>query len=93
MQEQRQVILKQVMSPAAREKVANIKLVKPDRAQQVENWVINAAKSGQLAGQVTEEQIKGFLRQFSEQAQNKTKVTIMRRNTMYDDDDDDDDDF
>lgn len=92
MQEQRRVMLKQVLTPDAREKLANIRLVKPDRAEKVENYVLGAAQSGQLGGKVTEEQLKDLLRNVTEKEQSKNKVTIMRRRPLYDDEDDDDDD-
>lgn len=85
-------MLNQIMTSDAREKLANIRLVKPDRASQVESMVISAAKSGQLSGPVTEEQLKELLQTVTEQTQNKTKVTIMRRRRAFDDEDDDDDD-
>lgn len=85
-------MLNQILSPEAREKIANIRLVKPAKAEQVENYVINAARSGQLSEKITEEQLKDLLRTVTEQTQKQTKVTIMRRRNLYDDEDDDDDD-
>lgn len=92
MQEQRRIILNQVMSSEAREKLGNIRLVRPERAEQVESYVIRAAQSGQLSGKVSEEEVKDLLRRVTEQTQKNTKVTIMRRRPIFDDDDDDDDD-
>lgn len=86
-------MLKQILTNEAREKLANIRLVKPERAEQVENYIINAAQSGRLAGAVTEEQIKDLLRNVIEQTQKQTKVTVVRRRPLYDDDEDDDEDF
>lgn len=92
MQEQRRIMLKQILSNEAREKLSNIRLVKPDRAEQVENYIINAAQTGQLGGKVSEEQLKELLRNVTEKEQSKNKVTIMRRRPLFDDDEDDDDD-
>lgn len=92
MQEQRRLMLKQVLSNEAREKLSNIRLVKPERAEQVENYILSAAQSGQLSGKVSEEQFKDLLRNVTEKEQGKNKVTIMRRRPLFDDDDDDDDD-
>lgn len=86
-------MLNQIMTSEAREKLANIRLVKPDRAEQVESMVINAARSGQLNGRVSEEQLKDILQTVTEQTRKETSVTIMRRRRRaFDDDDDDDDD-
>ncbi|KAI0563434.1 Double-stranded DNA-binding protein [Gracilaria domingensis] len=91
-QEQRRIILNQIMTSDAREKLANIRLVKPERAQQVETYLINSAQGGQLRGKINEEQVKDILRSLTEQTQKRTKVTIMRRKPVFDEDDDDDDD-
>lgn len=85
-------MLNQIMTPEAREKLNNIRLVKPDRAVQVESMVINAAQSGQLEGRITEDQLKDLLQTVTEKTQQKTSVTIDRRRRRFDDDDDDDDD-
>lgn len=85
------MILKQVLSTEAQERIANVALVKPERARQVENYLINAAKTGQLGGKVSEDQLKDLLQQVTAQQEKKTVVT-KRRNTAFDSDDDDDDD-
>lgn len=89
------MILKQVLTNEASERLSNVKLVKPERARQVESYVINAAQSGRLQGKVGEEQLKDLLQQVTQQTQQQTKVTISRRRRAFDDDDDDldDDDF
>lgn len=92
MEEQRRLMLKQILSDAAGERLSNIRLVKPDKARQVEMLVINAARQGKLGGKVEDEQLKELLAQVSEQTQRRTKVTISRRKSVFDDDDDDDDD-
>lgn len=92
MQEQRRLMLNQITTSEAREKIANIRLVKPERAEQVESYIISAAQAGQIGQKITEEQVKDLLRKVTQQTQNQTKVTIVRRRTAFDDDDDDDDD-
>jgi programmed cell death protein 5 len=89
-EERRRLILKQVLSSEAGERLSNVSLVKPDKARQVENYLINAAQTGQLGGKVTEDQLKDILAQVTAQTQQKTKVTITRRQSCLDDDDDDD---
>lgn len=92
MEEQRRVILKQILSDGASERLNNIRLVKPEKARQVETYVINSAQSGRLAGKVTDDQLKELLTQMADQTSKQTKVTISRRRRAFDDDDDDDDD-
>lgn len=88
--EQRRLLLNQVVTPEAREKLANIRLVKPDRADHVENMIISALQSGQLRGRVNEEQVKSLLETVVEQTRKETKVTIVRRRRAFEEDDDDD---
>jgi programmed cell death protein 5 len=88
------MILKQVMLPAAAERLATVSLVKPEKARSVEDYIINAAQTGKLPGKVSEEQLKDLLVQVTEQTQKNTKVTITRRRHAFDSDDDEgDDDF
>ncbi|KAJ8907351.1 hypothetical protein NDN08_007465 [Rhodosorus marinus] len=91
-EEQRRIFLKQILTPQAAERLANIALVKPDKARQLENYLLSAAQTGRLGGQVSEEQLKSMLSQFTE-AERKPKVTVSRRRTNFDDDDDDEDDW
>jgi DNA-binding TFAR19-related protein (PDSD5 family) len=87
------MILKQVMLPAAAERLATVSLVKPEKARAVEDYIIDAAQTGKLPGKVSEEQLKDLLVQVTAQTQKATKVTITRRRHAFDSDDDDDDDF
>ena len=43
---QKEMILKQILSPDARLRLNNIRMVKPDLANLVENYLLNLAKSG-----------------------------------------------
>ncbi len=93
-EEQRRIILKQACTAEAYERLANVSLVKPDKARQVESYIINSAQSGQLSGRVTEDQLKDLLSQVSSQTQKETKVVISRRRgSAFDSDDDDDDEY
>jgi len=78
-------ILSQILTPAARTRLNNISLVKPDRAEKIENAIIMQYQAG-LRGQVKEDQIINLLSQVSDQSQ-KTKIEIQRK--VYNDDDDD----
>eukprot|EP00871_Galdieria_phlegrea_P005001 jgi/Galph1/5501/GphlegSOOS_G4110.1 len=86
-EEQRRVFLKQILTPEASERLANIKLVKPEKARVLEDSLIRSAQLGRIPGKVDEEQLKQFLSQFNEVTDKKTKVTISRRKAFDDDDD------
>merc|ERR1712154_751081 len=80
MKEQRRVILKAILSPEARQRLSNLKMVKEDRAFQVENMLIQQSQSGMINGKVSENHVKMILDQLSEkEAKKKTSVTIDRK--------------
>ena len=56
--EARQSILNQILHPEAADRLGRIRLVKEQRATDVENRLIMLAQSGQLRSKVTEEQLK-----------------------------------
>ena len=58
---QKEQILKQVLSPEARMRLNNIKMVKPELAEMVEQYLIGMATQGKLPGQLTDEQLKQIL--------------------------------
>ena len=58
---QKEQILKQILAPDARLRLNNVKMVKPDLANLVENYLIGMASQGKLGGQITDEQLKQIL--------------------------------
>ena len=58
---QKEIILKQILSSEARLRLNNVKMVKPDVANTVENYLINLASQGKLNPPVTDEQLKQIL--------------------------------
>ena len=58
---QKEQILRQVLSPEARLRLNNVKMVKPELANAVENYLINLAAQGQARGQISDEQLKQIL--------------------------------
>ena len=58
---QKEVILKQILDSQARMRLNNIKMVKPDLASMVENYLIGMASQGKLGSQITDEQFKQIL--------------------------------
>ncbi len=62
-QAQKEAILRQILTPEARQRLTNIKMVKPQFAEQIEMQLIQLASSGRLKGQVTDDQLKALLQQ------------------------------
>ncbi|KAK9811763.1 hypothetical protein WJX72_009653 [[Myrmecia] bisecta] len=87
-EEQRQTMLISILQPQARERLARIALVKPEKARGVENILLQMAQRGQIVEKVSEERLISLLEQINEQQATKTKVTIQRRRPTFDDDDD-----
>ena len=57
----KQKALAMLLDPEARQRLANIKMVKPDLASAVENYLINAATSGRLNRALTDHELKQIL--------------------------------
>ncbi|KAF5176613.1 Programmed cell death protein [Thalictrum thalictroides] len=85
--ERRQLMLSQILSSQARERIARIALVKPEKARGVEDVILRAAQMGQIAEKVSEEKLISLLEQINNQTTKQTKVTIQRRRSVLDDDD------
>ncbi|KAK1426639.1 hypothetical protein QVD17_15316 [Tagetes erecta] len=85
--ERRQMMLSQILSAQARERLARIALVKPEKARGVEDVVLRAAQMGQIVEKVSEEKLISLLEQINTQTTKQTKVTIQRRRSVLDDDD------
>ncbi|MEM2004804.1 MAG: DNA-binding protein [Zestosphaera sp.] len=58
---QRQEVLRRSMTPEARARLANVKLVKPELARAVEDYIINLALSGQLKEPVDDDMLREIL--------------------------------
>lgn len=60
---QKEAILRQILTPEARQRLTNIKMVRPQVAEQIEVQLIQLAGSGRLRSRVTDEQLKALLKQ------------------------------
>ncbi len=60
----REQMLKVLLTTEARERLANIRMVKPDIARLIENQIIQLASSGKIQKTITDDQIKEFLSSF-----------------------------
>ncbi|MBN2228091.1 MAG: DNA-binding protein [Candidatus Thorarchaeota archaeon] len=60
---QKEAVLRKILTPEARARLTNIKIVKPQFAEQIEMQLIQLAGTGRLRGQVTDEQLKALLQQ------------------------------
>ena len=74
-QAQKEAILRQILTPEARSRLMNIRMVKPQFAEQLEMQLIQLAGSGRLKGRVTDEQLKNLLQQLQGRERER-KVTF-----------------
>jgi len=74
-QAQKEAILRQILTPEARSRLTNIRMVKPQLAEQIEMQLIQLAGSGRLKSRVTDEQLKGLLQQLQGRERER-KVTF-----------------
>ena len=58
---QKEQILKQVLTSEARMRLNNIKKVKPELSDMVEQYLIGMATQGKIPGQINDEQLKQIL--------------------------------
>ncbi len=58
---QKDTLLKQILSSEARLRLNNVKMVKPELANMVENYLLGLASQGRAPGQITDEQLKQIL--------------------------------
>ena len=72
--------------------MATIKLVKPEKAMQIEMQLLSMAQSGRLKSQVQESQLISMMEGMAAQAAKANKITFARRrNNGWSDEEDDDD--
>ena len=73
---QKQSVLRQILTPEARDRLANIKLANPQMAEGVEMQLIQLAQSGRLQGVIDDAMLRNILAQITPQ---KREITIQRR--------------
>ncbi len=61
LQAQKETMLKQILSPDARRRLNNIRMVKPDLANLVETYLLNLSGQGKITGQISDDQLKQIL--------------------------------
>ncbi|MCK5423629.1 MAG: DNA-binding protein [Deltaproteobacteria bacterium] len=75
--QQKQSILRSILSDQAKQRVNNIKLVNPQMAEAIENQLITLAQSGRIRGVISEEQLLQMLREL-QNSKRDTKIKFKR---------------
>jgi len=59
---QKDAILRQLLTADARSRLTNLKMVKPELAEQIELQLINLAQAGRIRSPLTDDQLKALLK-------------------------------
>ncbi|KAL2105868.1 hypothetical protein VUR80DRAFT_7623 [Thermomyces stellatus] len=85
--EARKSMLDQILHPEAADRLGRIRMVKEERATDIENRLLALAQTGQLRQKVTEAQLKDLLNAMADNKEAE-KIVVNRRKVWDDDDDD-----
>jgi len=75
----KQALLRRILTPEARQRLANIKLVRPDFASFIEDQLITLVQSGRLPIPVTDELLRKILEEVDSQTRRETKIRIREK--------------
>src|SRR5512136_437345 len=75
MEAQKQALLRQILSPEARQRLTNLKMIKPEITDQLELQLIQLAQTGKLPIPLSDAQLKQILVQLQGR---KREITIRR---------------
>jgi len=76
-EEERQLKLKIIrtfLTPEARQRLNNVRIVKPELAEFVENQIVQLALSGKLKRQITDEEMKEILSSIAESGRREFRI-------------------
>jgi programmed cell death protein 5 len=76
MEQQKQALLRSILTPEARQRLANLKMVRPEFTDQLELQLIQLAQQGKVPVPLGDEQLKKILVQLQGR---KRETTITRR--------------
>ncbi|MGB9725229.1 MAG: DNA-binding protein [Fervidicoccaceae archaeon] len=76
---QKQEILRKILTPEARNRLNNVKLVRPEIAQLIEEQLILLAQSGRIAEPLTDEQLREILQDIYSRSRKEYNIKIREK--------------
>ena len=73
MEEALKMAMTQILDNKARERLSNLKLVKPDVAMQLQMYLVQMFQAGQITQKITDEQLVVILRKLTEKRETKIR--------------------
>ncbi|ADG91202.1 MULTISPECIES: DNA-binding protein [Thermosphaera] len=74
-----EAVMRKLLTPEARERLNNIRLVKPELAEALEQQIIALAQAGRIPVPVTDEFLKKILSELYEHSRRETRITFKRK--------------
>ena len=75
-EDKKKMILRAILTSKAKERLGNIKISRPEIAENIENQLIMLAQSGRLESKINDEQLRGILQRIIPK---KRDINIRRR--------------
>jgi len=75
----REALLRQILEPKAKERLYNLKLVRPEIARVVEDQLIELAQTGRVRVPISETVVKELLTRIYDQLHRETRIRIKEK--------------
>ncbi len=75
----RQELLRRILTPEARERLANLRLVRPELVKFLEDQLIALAQSGRIKIPITDEELKTILQNLFERTRREIRINIREK--------------
>lgn len=76
---QKEMLLRTILTPKARERLANLRLVRPELAEAIEDQLIALAQSRRISVPITDDTLKEILASIYEQTHRETRIRIKEK--------------
>lgn len=76
---QKEALLRRILTPEARARLSNLRLVRPDLARIIEEQLIALAQTGRVRIPITDRELKQLLLQIYEQTHRETRIRIREK--------------